>query len=321
MNQDLLKKYFQKKATFSEKEEVLEWVRLSKENQEEYHLLKAQYVADHLNSVKDASSHASLIRFQTSMGSAYKKYIPYAAAIILVATGIFFLVQRPLDTISPTEKEPHRKTITYYKQTAGKKVTLPDGSSVLLNVDSHIEFAPTFKKDIREVKLVGEALFDIIHDASRPFVVKTKDFNVKVLGTSFNVKCYPNDVQTETTLITGKVELLREEETPIILAPSQKAVYHKTQNRIAVEEVISEDVIAWKNGTLIFNNTPMQQVVLDLERKYNVKIIINSPNLLKYEYTGTFDNLELEEALQLLMISSPINYTKENQKIIFDMND
>jgi len=117
------------------------------------------------------------------------------------------------------------------------------------------------------------------------------------------------------------VELLREEETPIILIPSQKAVFNKSEKKMKIEEVVSQDVIAWKTGSLVFNRTPMEQVALDLERKYNVEISIHSPKLLKYEYTGTFDNLNLEESLRLLMVSSSIDYEMLKNKIILKMKE
>ena len=149
-------------------------------------------------------------------------------------------------------------------------------------------------------------------------IVHTNKIKIKVLGTSFNVRSYENDEKIETTLVTGKVEFIKDKDTPIILAPSQKAVFHKKENTLEIEEVHSEDIVAWKTGKLIFKKTSLQEVVVDLERKYNVKININSLKLLDYEYTGTFDNLSIDEVLNLLTISSPIKYTIENEKIILE---
>ena len=175
-----------------------------------------------------------------------------------------------------------------------------------------------FNDSIREVTLIGEAFFDIKRNIHKPFIVNTNSIKIRVLGTSFNVKSYSKDKKVETTLVTGKVEVLKDKETPLILAPSQKAVFYKKENKLEIEEVQSHDVVAWKEGKLVFDKTPLQEVVIDLERKYNTKIIINSKNLLDYEYTGTFDNLSFEEVLKLLTISSPIKYSFKNEKTILE---
>ncbi len=132
------------------------------------------------------------------------------------------------------------------------------------------------------------------------------------------MRSYEKDKKVETTLVTGKVELIKDKETPIVLAPSQKAVFYKKENKLEIEEVKSLEVVAWKEGKLIFKKTSLQEVVVDLERKYNVKININSQKLLNYEYTGTFDNLSIDEVLKLLTISSPIKYSIKNGKIILE---
>ncbi|UOB17136.1 FecR family protein [Abyssalbus ytuae] len=321
MKEELLHKYIRKEVNPEEKKIVLDWLKNSKENQKQYNLIKANYVAGSLKKIKTPHNHIAFNIFkQKQKKRSHSRYISYAVIIILLVSTTFIIYQNwsnlPQNFINKNTPE----TLIVNTQNIEKReIVLPDGSTVKLNVGSYLEYPETFKSNIRTVTLVGEGLFDIVHDSLRPFIVKTQDFDVKVLGTTFNVKSYLNDIQTETTLITGKVELLREEETPILLAPSQKAIFYKTENKIEIGEVKSEDVIAWQKGTLVFNSTPMEQVVLDLERKYNVKITINSSKLLTYEYTGTFDNLTLDESLQLLMISSPIIYKIENKEITIDM--
>src|SRR5690606_19038615 len=96
---------------------------------------------------------------------------------------------------------------------------------VQLNIESSLEYPKSFTDGERRVTLVGEGLFEIVHDPLRPFIVTTADYDVKVLGTTFNVKSYDNDTRTETTLIEGGVELLREAQAPVVLFPSQKAIF------------------------------------------------------------------------------------------------
>src|SRR5690606_12203580 len=108
----------------------------------------------------------------------------------------------------------------------------------------------------------------------------------------------------ETTLATGSVEVMQDNIEPIVLQPAQKAIFHKRDNSVNVETAEPEIVSAWKYGKLIFNKTALKDVILDIERKYDVNIKVGSNNLLQYEFTGTFDNLTLKEALQLLETSS-----------------
>ncbi|MBJ6369758.1 FecR family protein [Snuella sedimenti] len=197
-------------------------------------------------------------------------------------------------------------------------VVLPDGTKVLLNANSEIQYPKVFKDNIREVTLIGEALFEVVRNEHKPLVVKTDNgLSVRVLGTVFNVKSYPDDKEIQTTLISGKVEVIKQNDSkdPIVLKPSQQAAYHKKEKRLIVDTVNALDAISWKDNKLIFNETPLEQVVLDLQRKYNVKFKITSKELLDYKYSGTFDNLTVKECMRLLKVSSPIDYTITNNII------
>ncbi|NER13873.1 DUF4974 domain-containing protein [Leptobacterium flavescens] len=323
MEKNLIEKYIQGKANRQEKEVVYKWLKEDPLHQKEFSLLKAKYVAASLENVTDESVAEKYSSFNRKRQSAKNRfnYIVSAAAsavIIFLAWGLY------QQSITEPENQLQNSLAVNYinistENGQKKEVTLPDGSVVVLNIDSQLTYPDKFEDNIREITLNGEAFFDIAHNKEKPFIVNTNNIKVKVLGTSFNVKSYPTDKKVETTLVTGKVELLHEEESPIILEPSQKAVFHKKEKKVEIKEVKTSDVIAWREGKLIFNKTSIEQVILDLERKYNTKFIINSPKLLNYEYTGTFDNLTLDEVLKLLMISSPIEYEIKNDTIVLDM--
>ncbi|MEM9685913.1 MAG: DUF4974 domain-containing protein, partial [Bacteroidota bacterium] len=134
------------------------------------------------------------------------------------------------------------------------------------------------------------------------------------------VNSFSGVVNIETTLVCGNVEILRQKsKKTLVLAPSQRAVFDKEKSNIKVDSVDSENIIAWKQGKLVFNNTSLKQVISDLNRKYNVEFVIQSEALLHYKYTGTFDNLSLKEVLELLKISSPIHYKHANNKVVLDL--
>jgi len=323
MHKKELLKYIKNELDSVEKRKTIEWVRQNPENHKKFNIIKAEYVASNF---KDVKSHKNIDLFFERLIKGIKKrrldkLIYLTASLVIMFS--FLWDYENLNSLSnstspdnPIEINGTDNTISLTTLRGDKKeVYLPDGSKITLNADSELTYPIEFNDSLREVTLIGEAFFDIKSNVNKPFIVHTNKIKVKVLGTSFNVKSYADDENIETTLVTGKVELIKDKETPIILAPSQKAVFHKKENTLEIEEVHSEDIVAWKTGKLIFKKTSLQEVVVDLERKYNVKININSLKLLDYEYTGTFDNLSIDEVLNLLTISSPIKYTIENEKI------
>ncbi|WP_276166465.1 FecR family protein [Zobellia alginiliquefaciens] len=323
MQDDSLQKYLKNELSPEDRKFVNGWIKESDENGKYFNALKARYVAKSLNQSSIADSKTAYELFERKKNKRrWSHYASYAAIGLIFLSTSFFLLK---DSLSYDQKD-HKflKDKLQFAESSNvnkESVVLPDGSTVVLNIDSRIEYPASFTGETRRILLYGEAIFDIVHDSLHPFIVQTEHYDVKVLGTTFNVKSYPNDTQTETTLITGKVELLRDKQNPIVLSPSEKAVFHKVENKVKVKKVISADVVAWQKGTLVFNNTPLQQVALDLERKHNKKITINSVRLLKYEYTGTLDNLTLEESLELLKISSPIDFRISENEIVLKMKE
>lgn len=189
------------------------------------------------------------------------------------------------------------------------QVILPDGSKVWLNSESTIKFRIPFSEDIRKVDLVGEAFFDVIKNPKQPFIVKSANVGVKVYGTRFNYKAYQEDKNIEVILEEGSVGLTvsavgMDKKTRLI--PSDRAVIAKESNAIDIKNEKIEKYIAWHTGKLVFENTPMSEVALMLERWYGIEVIVKNPEIMDYSFTTTFDNQSLFEVIELLEISSPI---------------
>lgn len=318
-----LKKYIKGDASPEEKKSIIEWIRKDKKHQKQFNLLKAQYVAATLDSLNKTDVNESYQRFSSKKT---KKKTYYYTAIVASVMMPFLLLYfyssfSNNDLIVNTTNYLKFGTRTVSTEHGGfKTVILPDGSTIVLNANSSISYPKEFTDSLRKVTLIGEAFFDIKRNINKPFIVEAENLKIKVLGTSFNVKSYPKDEKIETTLVTGKVEVHKQniEQNPIVLEPSERAVFDKKKSNIKVDKVDSNRIVAWQDGKLIFDNTPLKQVVLDLNRKYDVEFVIQSDSLLQYKYTGEFDNLELEEVLELLKISSPINYKYEENKIMLD---
>lgn len=322
MQDKTLIKYIKGEANPTEERCIMEWIKKDATHQKRYNRLKAQYVASTLDTLAVPDIDAKYQKFTSRRVRRTYYYAAVAALIALPFAIWYFYTLLPGNTpAANTIQFSNDQTIAVVTHTGDhKKVTLPDGSTVILNAESSLTYPKNFMDSTRQVTLTGEAFFDIKRDTTQPFIVKTEYLSVKVLGTAFNVKSYPGDENIETTLVSGKVEILRQKaKKTLVLAPSQRAVFDKEKSNIKVDSVDSENIIAWKQGKLVFNNTSLKQVISDLNRKYNVEFVIQSEALLHYKYTGTFDNLTLKEVLELLKISSPIHYKHVNNKVVLDL--
>ncbi|WP_430815103.1 FecR family protein [Carboxylicivirga sp. RSCT41] len=186
------------------------------------------------------------------------------------------------------------------------KLTLPDGTKVWLNSESKIQFTTEGFLTNRQVKLSGEAYFDVQHNDKRPFVVITKDYNVEVLGTEFNVKAYEDLERTETILVKGKVRI-KKGEKEFTLNPGQKATFEA--NRLSIKETDTKTASSWKRNELRYEGVSFKELVFSLERWFDVQITITDPRLYEVKYSGVFKNDEsIEEVLEALKYTTSINF-------------
>ena len=217
------------------------------------------------------------------------------------------------------------------------KILLPDGTSVMLNADSRLTYDQSFSGSSREVTLSGEAFFDVMHDPSHPFIIHTQYATIKVLGTSFNVRNYKEEHLFETTLIRGKVEVSvkGESEKTIVLHPNEKLsialdstsqdtssgetpLHHYRQILVSGITVRDSEIVetSWMNGQFSFVNKPLHEIVQELERQFDTRILIENDNVRNYRYTGVFDQSELENILEILKLSKPFDYELGNKQVI-----
>ena len=200
-----------------------------------------------------------------------------------------------------------------------RDITLPDQSVVTLNRYSTLSFPSRFRGAKREVRLTGEAYFDVEKDTRHPFIVKAESVNVQVLGTQFNVEAYPEDPEIKTTLIEGSVAVsIPEENRRIVLSPNESAIYNRLQKSLQHEiNPKSSNDIVWRNGHFLFDYLPLQEITRQLSHAFNVKIEITDPELRSYHIRANFTNGEsLEEMRELLKGAGNFNYTITNNTII-----
>jgi ferric-dicitrate binding protein FerR (iron transport regulator) len=267
-----------------------------------------------------------------------KKYWYLAiAAILIIALTFGFL------NLKSFFVKPNQLNIVSTQNGSKSKIQMPDGTQVCLNSGSTLTYDDSFGVDQREVNLVGEAFFDVAHDAKRPFIIHTENLTLKVLGTAFNVKAYHNAPNSEATLIRGSLEVSfpSRPQEKIVLKPNEKiSISNKNSQNlkqlpkqseknlvnlplIALTQVepISFDnqtieEIAWKENQLIFRSRNFEDLTLELERWYNLKIEIKNNNIKDKKFTGIFKNETIFEALDALRLSYAFDYSFDKKSNI-----
>ncbi len=189
------------------------------------------------------------------------------------------------------------------------EIVLPDGSRVWLNAESTISYQVPFDLRSRDVKLTGEAFFDVKKDSQRPFHVVSGNVNVSVLGTRFNCKAFPEDTTVEVTLAEGIVRLSStgaKRVKEVTLKPGERALISKGTNQTSISSGDIEKNIGWFEGKLVFDECPLPEVARQLERWFGIEVEIADPKVSGYRISTTFENESLHQILALLELASPI---------------
>lgn len=220
---------------------------------------------------------------------------------------------------------PKSTALSYFETTTPMggqtKVVLPDQSVVWINAGSTLRYGSDFNTDGRSVQLDGEAYFEVTRDSLKPFIVKSKKLDIEVIGTSFNVKAYGLDEMTDVTLISGKVNVsLRDDVVhagDVTLTPNRKLSFNKKTNKVRVSEVDAKDALSWMDGSLKFSEQPFVNIAKDLERKFNVRIRIESDLLKKEIFSGSFTkDYSLDEILHEVDVERKYVWTRSGDEII-----
>ena len=240
------------------------------------------------------------------------KYAAIFICVIISGWGIYnYYNSYNLDNITYTTEN--------VKKGEHKKITLPDGTVVILNAATKIKYPNLFAEDTRLVEIDGEAFFEVTPDENKEFIVRTSTADVKVLGTSFNIKAYNEDENLVLTVKTGKVQVDIPDASMKFLA-NEQLVYNKTNKEYLKRGENPERATAWIHGKLYFNRTPIHSVAQELMRIYNCDIEFTT-NVVYEDYIyGDHDNESLEAVLKSIEYSTGIKYRKEGGKIILYKN-
>ena len=263
------------------------------------------------------------------------------AVFVLIAAGfVYFLSNK--NTTEAIASEAMSSVAT--KNGNRTKIVLPDGSQVWLNAGSNLDYNnSSFNKGLREVSLNGEAYFDVVKNAEKPFIIHTKKMDIKVIGTSFNVRSYSDEKFAEAALIKGSIEVtLKDRDQKIILEPNEKISVaneelkpetkpEKTvlvkQNPVRIPKYEVKEIkpnptyniigeIAWTQNKLYFEDETLEDIGHLIERWFGKKVTIANESLKSIHYTGNFENETMEDVLSYLKLSKPFNYRMGNDNVV-----
>ncbi len=282
----------------------------------------------------------------------YQRAQSIAAVLILLLVSVFsyqfYNHKKTNDSISLSQ-------FNVIKVSLGSKtkVQLPDGSKVWVNSDSRLSYPETFKGLTREIYLEGEAYFDVVKDPKHPFIVHTSGIDIRVLGTAFNVKAYKAEPTIEATLVHGLIEVTKTEhpnESKILLRPHEKLIFDKFAKSESVVKQFSASSIkqtanyqlpnpaiiisplakniadsaiketSWIYNRLTFEDERFEDLVIKIERWFNVHVTITNEKIRSYRSTGAFENETIDEALKELQYLVPFNYQINGREVTINKN-
>lgn len=200
-----------------------------------------------------------------------------------------------------------------------KEVTLPDNSKVFLNANSTLEYPERFRGNTREIKLEGEAFFEVTKDKTHPFIIHTSSAYTKVLGTSFNVLARKNSNEIMVSVKTGKVEVGFDDHNNVKIEPGYSAKVNIASNQVEKMITASDNFLSWKTKEMNFENVTIEELVAFLNSYYEVTISAND-EILNCHFTGKFSQPSLTDILNVLELSNGIKYEIKNKEVVLNGN-
>ena len=201
---------------------------------------------------------------------------------------------------------------------------MPDGTQVNLNYESQLKFPKVFEGEIRKVELIGEAFFEVVKNDTLPFIVQTGDVETEVLGTSFNIRSYGSGQHAEVSLVTGKVKInylndpINKESTH--LSPGEQLSYNRNSGQAIKSTFDLEEVIAWKEGIILFKDAGFEEFIDQLERWYGVDFQIYGTPSKKWKVNGRYENEKLDDILTGLNFVYGLEYKIQGKNVVLKFN-
>jgi transmembrane sensor len=317
----LISKYVLDSCSKDELEELFSYISQTKDNK----VLSDEFLAtwnsirpeEQLSSIDDDQLYGEIERRISVSPIRQSRFMwARAAAVLLVVLSAGMIYFYLYGSGSVEKKGAPVASANRPTPSSHSLIKLPDGSSVLLNDNSTLDYA-TFTANTREVVLKGEAYFDIAKDAKHPFVIHTGKLNTRVLGTAFNIRAYPEENDVTVTVTKGKVEVKMENKTLGIIIPNQQISFNKQNGSTVQQQVHTDSILVWKQNDLVFDNTNFEEAAEIISNRFNVTVTFENELLKNCRFTASFLNENnIDQVLTVLCDVNNATYEKKNDLII-----
>lgn len=257
--------------------------------------------------IKETHSEKKVVQMKPPSAGMNSLFRIAAIAIVFLTAG--FLVYTMFFSTRTTELVANNDIL---------QELLNDGSEVTLNKNSSLIYDSKFNKKERKVTLTGSAFFNVARNETKPFVVETPDVHVKVLGTSFYINSQTHDSKVEVTVNSGVVRVTTAGEQSLELVAGEKAVLNKKSGMLQLEKNTNKNFLSWKTKTLVFENTPFEEVIEAIEATYGVEINVANSYLLDCQLTATYTNFSREDVLHLISETLNLKITGSGDQYLVD---
>lgn len=318
-------KYIQNKASQSEIEQVLSLIQNDKYAKEwEAAILEFQSGFETSSEELELPDQDRLYH-KIKMRSAFKfrrqkqwQWIGYAAAVLIFCATAWWSLQPAAVTHEPAKLQVAQSKKD--KPAARKWVKLPDGTSVQINVNSHLAYPDTFEGKInREVTLVGEAFFDVAHDSKHPFIIHTGKIKTTVLGTAFNISAYDNEKSVTVTVKRGKVLVQRALQTLAILTPDQQLSWRASEKTPSKITVNAQEAIDWAAHDLIMDDISLEKAADMIADRFKVKVVFKTEKVKDCRFTAAFLNRnDLSQVTEVISSITGANFEHKGNQLLID---
>lgn len=320
-----LLKYFYGKTSDDETKQILDWMKDPENEPEVRGVLGSIWTRADIGLKGEKPDFEGLLqtlhrkmnsggnRPVLSLKSAYQTFSRIAAVLIIPLLLLTVYLYRNNNSEKNAQEAVVVQQEIYTKPGTRSKITLADGTLVWLHDGTTLRYPAQFEKDQRRVFVDGEAYFEVVSDPSRPFVVGNSMATTVVTGTRFNLNAYSSDRFFEATLIEGKIHV-RDGQYDHRLEPGQQMQFDVEAGKVSRLDVNPYLSMAWINGKLIMQDEPFSIAVRKISRWYNVKIVIDDPELKNYFLTATIENEKPEQTMKLISMALPVDFTVTERK-------
>ncbi|WP_337940354.1 FecR domain-containing protein [Parabacteroides sp.] len=316
-------RYLDGSATLEEKILLLHWLKQSDENRENFTDTRDLWISCNAATTDELEVDIALERLKSRIMSVQgrqpvkKVGAPFVRWYQIAAVFLFFLGMGYWFGFSNRSSQPEllvRNQLITAKGSKGK-FSLPDGTIVWLNSESSLSYPEQFAGEKRTVNLNGGAYFEVVKNTERPFIVRTGDIDIEVLGTSFNVSAYSSHESIETALLTGSVKITGTGmDKDIFLKPDEVFEYEKTNHISSVKPVNASLYADWIKDRLVFDNTRLSDILISMEGWYNIEIVCPEKFAQSTQMSFTIRQENIEEILKAMSFIAPIRYRIEGEK-------